>query len=222
MINSMIFKEWLKTRWILLSILLISLLVLSKIFLTVAYEIRFYEANNYWYNLIFRSYVFFSWMIYIPTLSGIVLAIAQYYPEMNEKRLKLTLHLPVKEETILMSMVLFGGFSLLAIFLVTILAGAIFCFYFFPAGLSWSVMMTVYPWFLAGFVAYLSAAGIFIEPRWMQRIGMIIISVAFVYCLLYLRAYSLYENSFISFTWLSLLFIVYSVYATNRFRRGVM
>ena len=141
MIKSMIFKEWLKTRWILLSILLLSLLVLTKIFLTVAYGIRFYEANNYWYNLIFKSYVFFSWLLYIPALSGLILAIAQYYPEMNEKRLKLTLHLPVKEDTILMSMLLYGGISLFIIFLVTVLTGTAFCFYFFPAEISKSVMI---------------------------------------------------------------------------------
>ena len=212
MIKSLIFKEWLKTRWILLSVLLLSLLVLTKIFLTVAYEVRFYEANNYWYNLIFRGYIFFSWMLYIPTLSGLVLAIVQYYPEINEKRLKLTLHLPLKEKTILMTMLFYGLISLFVIYLVTVLTGAVLCLNIFPAEISKAVMVTAYPArFLAGFVAYLSAAGIFVEPRWMQRIVMIIISVAFISCLFYLRTYSLYANSSFSFT-LSACFFLLTVF----------
>ena len=222
MIKSMIFKEWLKTRWIILSIIVLTLLVLIKIFLTVAYDIRFYEANNYWYNLIFRNIIFFSWLLYIPALSGLILAIAQYYPEISEKRLKLTLHLPVKEEKILMIMIIYGLISLFIIFVLTILTAGLLCAYFFPAELSKSAMITSYPWFLAGFVTYFSAAGIFIEPRWTQRIAMIIISIAFASFLLYLRAYNLFIYSWPEFTILSLFFITFSLYATNRFRRGVM
>ena len=222
MIKSMIFKEWLKTRWILLSIIVLTSLVLAKIFLTVAYEIRFYEANNYWYNLIFKNYIFFSWLLYIPALSGLILAIAQYYPEISEKRLKLTLHLPAKEESILMSMIVYGLGALLIIFILTILAGGLLSGYFFPAEICVSVLITAYPWFLAGLVTYLAAAGIFIEPRWTQRIAMIIITISFISCLFYVRTYDLYINSLTEFTILSLLFIVFSLYATNRFRRGVM
>ena len=119
-------------------------------------------------------------------------------------------------------MLFYGIISLFVIYLLTVLTGAVLCLNIFPAEISKAVMVTAYPWFLAGFVAYLSAAGIFVQPRWMQRIVMIIISVAFISCLLYLRTYSLYANSSFSFTLLSLLFLAYSFYATNRFRRGVM
>jgi len=206
----------------LLAITTLFILVLAKIFLTVAYEIRFYDANNYWYNIVFRKYIFFSWLLYIPVISGLILAIAQYYPEINEKRLKLTLHLPVNENTILMSMVVSGMTALLIIFILAMVLLFILCLYYFPSEIGLAALTTVYPWFLAGIAAYLAVVAIFIEPRWMQRVVMIIVALSFLFSLLYLRGYSLYTKSMLSFTILTLIFIVFSIYSTNRFRRGVM
>ena len=222
MIRSLIFKEWLKTRWILLTILSLFILVLLKISLTIAYEIRFYEANNYLYNVVFRNYIFFSWLLYIPALSGLILAITQFYPEINEKRLKLTLHLPMKENSILMSMIGYGLCSLLLIYIFANIVLWFICSEFFPIEVGLAALNTVYPIYLAGFIAYMASTAIFIEPRWLQRIIMIIISSGFISNLLYLRGFSQFSQVNFSITILTLIFIIFSIYATTRFRRGVM
>ena len=222
MIRSLIFKEWLKTRWILLTILSLFILVLLKISLTIAYEIRFYEANNYLYNVVFRNYIFFSWLLYIPALSGLILAITQFYPEINEKRLKLTLHLPMKENSILMSMIGYGLCSLLLIFIFANIVLWIICSDFFPAEVGLATLNTVYPMYLTGLIAYMASAAIFIEPRWLQRIIIIIISSGFISNLLYLRGFGHFSQVNFSITILTSIFFIFSIYATTRFRRGVM
>jgi hypothetical protein len=190
--------------------------------LTIAYEIRFYEANNYLYNIVFRNYIFFSWLLYIPALSGLILAITQFYPEINEKRLKLTLHLPMKENSILMSMIGYGLGTLLIIYFISNIVLWSICSEFFPSEIAAATLNTVYPMYLAGFIAYMASTAIFIEPRWLQRIIMIIISSGIISNLLYLRGFSHFSQVNFPITTITFIFIVFSLYATNRFRRGVM
>lgn len=224
MINSILYKEWLKIRWAYLIMFGVFLLVLAKIGLQVAYDIRQMDANGYWYNVVIRQMVFYSWLLYIPVLSGIVTGSVQFTPEIGDKRLKLTLHLPMNESKILLTMTSIG-FVLLAIqYLVVYLILSVIVLHFFPVQILSSVLITSLPWFLAGLIAYLATTMIFTEPVWVQRVLLIIVSWFFVNTYLIFSArggYEIYSHSMPWFIVLSLFYIISILTPAQRFRRGV-
>jgi len=102
MFKSLIFKEWLKIRWASAAVFLVFLLMLGYIYINTAYYMRFIEPTGMWYNVVIRGMIFYGGLyIYLPLFAGILIGITQFVPEIIANRLKLTLHLPMKENTIL-------------------------------------------------------------------------------------------------------------------------
>jgi len=180
MFKAILYKEWLKVRWAYIAMLLVSLLVLVYIWMTVSKQIEFNEAKTMWSVIIFRKYKFFSDLQYIPLVIGFIVGIAQYAPEALQSRLKLTLHLPVKENKILIQM-LFAGFVLIGLLFLfieiflTIITGI-----YFPSEIVSDMLTTIYPWILSGFAVYFAIGSIFVEPVWSRRITLIITSIALI------------------------------------------
>jgi len=222
MVKALLFKEWLKVQWAVTIMLAVFILIDVKIALNVAYGIRFYEANVYWNEVIIRGYLFYADIMYVPLLAGIVIAFTQFFPEINESRLKLTLHLPVAENSIFLYMVLFGTIILSAIFIVAIIILSFISLYFFPVQVLNSMFLTSSIWFLAGLAGYWAAAAIFIEPIWLKRIILIIISFGFVDSYLQGSNFNQYQYSWYWFLLLSLCMSTALIYTGHRFRKGVM
>lgn len=148
MIRSMVYKEWIKVRWMLLLYVLLAVLAVGYIFIRVRYNFTFNEAKNFWYSVLFQGYNWFKYLMYIPLLGGLALAVAQYFPETVNKRIKLTFHLPVEENRSLLLMMQFGTLCLLAAFLVVFLLFLGLSLVWFPKEIIWSAVVSVTPWFL--------------------------------------------------------------------------
>ncbi|MGD9898704.1 MAG: hypothetical protein AB7T22_06210 [Calditrichaceae bacterium] len=224
MIRALIFKEWLKIRWAFLAILIFSVLILVMIALNIAYDMRMMTPKNSWYYVIFRHQIFYSSILAIPLISGFILGIVQFYPEINASRLKLTLHLPMKTNTILLTMVAIGVAMLLIIYLTTMTIVSAITLNFYPMEVFVSLWITTAAWFLAGLVIYLATGMIFVEPRWWQRIFMMIVSAGFVSTLLISPSnggYNQYEHALPLFTLFSIFYIISILYSADRFRKGV-
>lgn len=180
MYNALIYKEWLKIKWAFWGMTLLSLLVLVYILLNVAYDMEYMTPKGFWGYVILLNYQFFTDIQYIPVLTGIVLAFAQFSPEMNVSRLKLTMHLPVKENTLLFQMISIGFFLLLGLFiLISILIGIISGVYF-PAEVVSFVLNTCFPWLAGGLAAYFLSVTIIIEPIWSRRLILIPFALGFI------------------------------------------
>ena len=112
--KSIIYKEWLKIRWFAILYAALGVLVVGNIFLKVQHDFEFGQAENYWYSILFQGNRFFEYSLFkfVPFVGALVLAIAQYFPETVNKRIKLTFHLPVNENKALLVMMLFGAFLL--------------------------------------------------------------------------------------------------------------
>jgi len=118
MYKAIVYKEWLKIRWAYVAMLIISILIVTYIWLMLSKQMEFNDAKALWGVIIFRKYKFFNDLQYIPLLIGAVIGAAQYAPESSQSRLKLTLHLPVKENKILMQMLLTGFLLIAALYAV--------------------------------------------------------------------------------------------------------
>jgi hypothetical protein len=169
MYTSLFYKEWIKTRkplWLLSSVFAAAV---AYILLTVAKQ---YQANPValWEFIVQNNAAQAGYLKYLPVGAGMLFAIVQLAPEMQNRRLKLTLHLPLNESKIVGSILLFGFVALAGLFLASgaiLLAGLRV---YVPAEVVFANFITLLPWMLGGLATYLFAAWICLEPVWKQRV----------------------------------------------------
>ena len=223
MFKSVFFKEWLKIRWAAAGVLIAFLLMLAYIYLNTSYYMRFIEPNGMWYNVVIRGMIFYGDLfIYLPLFAGILIGTTQFVPEISANRLKLTLHLPMKENVMLLTMLSIGTAVLLIVYIISYIILAIISTNFFPVEVLWSLIITSLPWFLAGLIAYWAVAMISIEILWLVRVALLVVFFGFVNLLFYLDTYNTYANSIVIFILLSIFFAFQTFLSAYRFRKGVL
>ena len=221
MYRSLIFKEWIKTRrFVVLSGVLFGAL-LGYIFLWLAQVVCAMGIVNLWEAIIGKDFSLTGQVKYFPLAVGLLLAVVQLTPEMQSKRLKLTLHLPMNETRILCTMLGYGLVVLLALFSLAALALAVGLSVRFSREIVLSNLLTALPWFLGGLQAYLFSAWICLEPVWRQRI----LNAVPAACILFSfyssaapGAYTAYLPYMLTFIALSFFF---PLHAAARFKDGV-
>jgi len=218
----MIFKEWIKVRWLLLLYTLLALLVVGYIFLRVRHDFTFNEAKNYWYSVLFQGFLWFKYLKYMPLAGGIALAVAQYFPETVNKRIKLTFHLPVEENRSLLMMMQFGTLCLLASFGLVFLLFLGLALLYFPAEIITAAVISVTPWFLAGFAAYYLGALVILEPVWLRRILYFAVACAFIPLFLQTSVSGGYGPALMVLFLFTCLLSVALLFSGYRFRKGEM
>lgn len=168
--KSVFYKEWLKIRWFLPGYTILAIIGIGYLFLTVRHSFAFSGGKNTWYEILFMGRQYFSPLKFVPLAGGLVLALVQYIPETVDKRIKLSLHLPTGDNKILLLMQLFGGAGLLLSYLIIFGLFAGLSMAYFPVQLVTSCMISIFPWFLAGLIAYFLIALIVLEPNWKFRV----------------------------------------------------
>ncbi|MDR3133939.1 MAG: hypothetical protein LBU42_07980 [Prevotellaceae bacterium] len=218
---SLFFKEWIKSRWALLVTLLAFAGIIAYTFIYMSTELRVLGAGTVWESIIQKGVTHFDYLKYLCLLAGVLLAVVQYAPEMVNKRLKLTLHLPLPEYRIVLSMLLFGILSLAALFLLVYAAVGVGVNRYYPAEITQWNLAAILPWLWGGLAAYLLTAWIIIEPVWKQRLWNILMAL----CLLKLFYFDEIPNAYapllpylITFCALGITFTFYSLI---RFKDGV-
>lgn len=167
--KSLIYKEWLKVKWFFILFAAIGILAVGYVFLKVQHDFTFNGAKNYWYLFLFQKLQFFSYLKFVPVAGALAIAVAQYFPETVTRRIKLTFHLPLNENKALLIMMFFGTVCLLACYVLFVSLFLGLSFLFFPAEIIGSAMVSIAPWFLAGFAVYYLTALIVLEPVWKFR-----------------------------------------------------
>lgn len=219
MYKAILYKEWLKVRWAYLAMFVLIIFILTYIWLMLSKQMEFNDAKVLWSVIIFRKYKFFNDIQYIPLLIGAVIGTVQYAPETSQSRLKLTLHLPVKENTILMQMLLTGFIMIAFLYAIIILYLTTITSIYFPREIVYDMLVTILPWLLGGTASYFACAAVFVEPVWARRIVLIIFTVAFL-SLLFIEG----DHSFAAlllFTILTFLFPFWTLLTGYNFKRGI-
>ena len=168
MILHLFYKEWLKTRWFTLFAALLGLAIVTYIFLDVDNNVRMKGSFNYLMNVFYgipQANYYNSLIKYVPLLMGICIGLSQFVPEVIDKRIKLTLQLPM-HNTVMIYLMLCYGFLLLILSYVVVF-GTFFYLnnLYFPFEESWAVLTSMTPWLLGGIAAYFMLAMIAMEPN---------------------------------------------------------
>nr|WP_320000559.1 hypothetical protein [uncultured Draconibacterium sp.] len=222
--KSILYKEWLKIRWFAIIYAALGVLVVGNIFLKVQHDFEFSEAANYWYSILFHGNRFYEYSLFkfVPLLGALAIALAQYFPETVNKRIKLTFHLPVNENKALLVMVLFGAFCLFAIAAIQVLLFTGLSLLYFPAEIIQSALISVAPWFLCGFAVYFLSALIVLEPVWKYRFLYLLVAVTFVPIYLQSAAARAYSPALPLLILPTVLLSVALLFSGYRFRKGEM
>ncbi|WP_282125081.1 MULTISPECIES: hypothetical protein [Marinifilum] len=170
MTSALLFKEWKKTKWFAIGAFAVGLALLTYIFLKLGRSFRMVGLEHLWDVIVNRDQFLFRDVKYFPLATGFCLALAQFVPEMIQKRIKLSLHLPLSNRKIVFSMLGFGLLALLSIFVLHLIVILTFSVFYFPMEIIESMVYTLLPWYVAGLTAYAFMSWICLEPTWKRRV----------------------------------------------------
>jgi len=220
MYKAILYKEWLKIRWVVLGSVLVILGFLMYIGLNVRQYFEMNDPVKVWIYLIQKKVLYYSILKFIPIFTAIVLAIVQFTPEMAKKRYRLTFHLPFSETKSLLLMSGIGLAFILLIAIIHLIGLAIIGSIYLPAEVTISSLISVLPWLLAGFVSYLAASAIVLDPSWKYRVLFVLFFVPFIQSLFLEHGYYEYKYSIGIYFLISLLFGIIILFPGYRLRKG--
>lgn len=220
MFTSLLYKEWIKTRRIVILLGLTFICFVVYTFLNTAQMFRLNESIELWAGMIINDFALIPAFEWLPLLSGLLLATAQFVPEMVNKRMKLTLHLPLPDTQIMACMLFYGIVLLAGIYLLTYLVLVAGLRFYYPQEIVAATFWRSFPWFMAGIYAYLLAVWVCIEPIWRQKIVNAVVGA----CALPVFFIPALSGAYQPFTVYLLLFAVlcfsFPFYSAIRFKEG--
>ena len=221
MLKAILYKEWIKLRWAVIVIAGLTVLSLAYSIGMINYYVEFQGAFQNWMyvfgkSLLLKNIVFVK---VLPLITGLAFALLQFVPEMTNKRMRLSYHLPISEKKLLLASVGIGYLFLLIEIVILFLGLWLVVSMTYPAEMVQKALMSTVPWFLGGSAMYFMASFIILEPTWLHRI---IYGIA---------AYGLIELNFRASTydqyqrlWVLILLVAVMpltvMFAGHRFRRG--
>lgn len=130
---------------------------------------QFKGVGHVWEILLQKDTVFIDLLQYLPLFTGILAGIVQFVPEMQMKRLKLTLHLPYSHLRMILMLLCIGFVMLMSLFILHYLLLGGYLYTILAPELASRILLTALPWYMSGLVAYLLTAWICLEPTWKGR-----------------------------------------------------
>lgn len=220
MLHAIFYKEWLKLRlfWCLALAVHVGLIV--YLLLSIRSTLLASGVVETWATMIGRDMLMVNSFMYLPLVTGVCLALCQWLPEMQIKRIRLTLHLPVDYTLSIGAMLLCSIVCLCVLFIVDAAVLAIVEQVWLPRELVWRTFLTCLPWYFGGMLGYNVVSWCILEPQWRGRCVNFLIGAPLV-ALCFLSAQPACYTTMLP--WLCLLLLAticlpfYSVY---RFKLG--
>ena len=219
-IKHLLYKEWIKTRWY-AAVGLAGSLILS-VYACIDAVSTFHDMGGafFYSTLLTGNIALMTQLKYLPLAIALLIGLPQFLPEITNKRIRLTLHLPVGSTAVVYTMVLYG----LAVFCCTLLPALLITTATlaasFPAEVVVATLQTLLPWLLGGMAAYFFTAMIAFEPVWKFRFGYILI--AYLTLRFFYLGYGV-GNAVTAYPLLLVITLVSSlavIYTSHRFNKG--
>lgn len=216
----MFYKEWIKTRWIILLFALVNFGFSLYVVLNLRRVILLKGAAHLWEVALTRDAIFITLMKFLPLITGLLFAIFQFLPEMAQKRLKLTLHLPQNHFRSVFQMLIFGLGVLTTIFALDFIFLACAVRFYFAFEIFSQIMLTALPWFFAGLLGFLLCAWCCLELSWLRRVIYAALSSWALWLFFFDNSPQAYNN-FLPFMILGIIFAIsLPMLSVDRFKKG--
>lgn len=178
MVRSLFFKEWLKTRMAVVLAGVATMGLCAYLLITIGRVMESHGMMAVWDTLLNRDTLLIEPLRFVPIVVGVLLGVAQILPEMTQKRIKLTLHLPIENWKSIGIMVLYGAVVMagLAVLNLGVCFGMMSVW--LPAEILKHIFLTAVVWYLAGLLAYFFTVWVVLEPTWKLRIPEMLFAAA--------------------------------------------
>ena len=214
-------KEWLKVRWVFIGLVVLHGAALLVTYYDLLNTFKIYKANEVIIQFITFEVVFYSKVKYVSLLTGLGIGIFQFFPELNQSRLKLTLHLPVKENKLIFQMAATGAALLIVLSVFDVCILSLITLKFLPREFFDSMVTTTLPWYLGSLCSYFWVMIVFIEPGWVKRILMAIVGIGIVSIFFEGGGYAMYAPSLLYIGVLTFLSGAIIFLSAFNFKRGI-
>ncbi len=219
--NKMIlYKEWLKTRWTVLGAAVVFAAVSFYCLLNLMKIVEIRSGAILWEAMVEKDAILLNVFRFLPALAGLLLALSQFVPEVLHKRFKLTLHLPYPQNRMVLIMLGYGLVLLTVLFAVQAGVSALVLRGPLVKELVWRIIVSLLPWYLAGWAAYIFTSALCLEPAWKKRVPILLVAAGLLYLMFISdtpEAYSLFLPWLLGYTLLSIVLVFYAVI---RFKEG--
>lgn len=169
MLQSIFYKEWLKLRLFWALALALHVGLVAYLLLSLRSTLLASGFVETWATMIGRDVLMVNQLRYLPLLTGVCIALCQWLPEMQIKRIRLTLHLPIDYTLSIGAMLLTGLAGLCLLFALDALLLAGVEQVWLPRELVWRTFLTCLPWYLGGLIGYTVTSWCVLEPQWRVR-----------------------------------------------------
>ncbi len=222
MIKSLIYKEWLKSRFVILCMAILLFGFTAYDFLALSKNAELGGYGFLWEYAVSKNSILVDNLIHLPVVCGVLLALAQFVPESYRKCLKLTLHLPLSQSVTVTVMQGYGVCVLVLLFALQSLSLLLFLGHYIVIDVVWRILFSMLTWFCAGVCAYLWTSALCLEPSWKMKVIEVVLMGAVLSSFYLSSAQMAYRSGilpmFVVTTLLASLLIHYSV---RRFKDGV-
>lgn len=201
-------NEWRKTGTALLLLYILGLGVTLYCLLAIQSITDHPGTETLWLPLSAGSFLPLKWLRYQPLLSGMVLALVRFLPEVLRKQSKESLDESLGQRGGTYTTLSFGAAALILLFLLQVT----FVYFFLrriPAPeLVSQVLITTAPWFMAGIAGYGLTVLVVLESGWCMRLVDLALAVAILHLYFVTSAPRAYEE----LLWIILLFSLILIY----------
>lgn len=221
MTKHIFYKEFIKTKS---TIILLSVILFSTLFymnIDIYKTIEQSSRETLCLKILTKDTVLFSDFAYIPTMIGCIFGMAQYFPEIHHKRLKLTLHLPLSTNRVIFSMVIFAISVMTLMFLIAFIWIYIVSYVYLPKELVTKVVNTHLVWIISAMTSYALVAWTLIEPNRIRKIANGIISLMTIYMFFVSPYPQSYDNSLCFLIMIAVLSFSLIWLSIHRFKSGL-
>jgi hypothetical protein len=169
MLRAIFYKEWLKLRLFWGLVVVVHIALIGYLLLSLRSTLLSSGVVETWVTMIGRDILMINQLTYLPLITGVFLALCQWLPEMQAKRIRLTLHLPIDNHLSIGAML---GCSIIGLCVLFGLDAALLAGVgqiWLPRELVWRTFLTCLPWYLGGLIGYNIVSWWVLEPQWKIR-----------------------------------------------------
>lgn len=180
MLKSIFYKEWLKLRLFWCLALVVHMGLVVYLLLSIRSTLLASGTVETWATMIGRDVLMINPLMYLPLVTGVCIALCQWLPEMQIKRIRLTLHLPIDNTLSIGAMLLCSIVGLCVLFALDAVVLAVVEQVWLPCELVWRTFLTCMPWYFGGLLGYNIVSWCILEPQWKMRCANFLIGAPLV------------------------------------------
>ena len=218
LIRSVLYKETIKMRLAWTVAFFFNIAFMLWLFIGIRHLFRLDHPEVVWYRVFHLGQEPYAAVRLVPLLVGLAFACLQFLPEMRSERLRLSLHIPVSSNAMVLTHLVAGLFAVGLIYLCDAALLACITLYYFPCSALTTMLLTIAPWMLAGVTGYLGVTLALLEPGLRLRLFILALTAGLVSPMLSRRIPGDFANALPVFVWVIPLLLLAALLPAYNFR----